>query len=335
MRARIGVARLAGGVLAGLLVAGFLVWGVAGGWSKAVNYPWRLDWPLLAVTAAVLVGFFLAWAAGYVALLELLAGRRLARRRFASIWARSLLGRYVPGNVLMVAGRVVLGRDAGVAARVSLAASVYEQVAMLAAAALAATAFLLSAGRHWSPLFWAVLVVPFGLILLDPPVFKRLASWLLARLGRPSTLVLLTRRQVAALLGWFALTMGLLAVGTGLGVRAVAGPRLGDVAGVGLGFLLAWAVSMLAFIFPSGLGVREGAFALVLARYLPTAAAVSLAAASRLLLTAVELAVIAALTAAGRPHDSSGHAKSAKPAVTEPVPDMPLDRATASASHRS
>jgi hypothetical protein len=121
-----------------------------------------------------------------------------------------------------------------------------------------------------------------------------------ARFGRSMQLVLLPRRQVAALIGWFAVTMALLAVGTGLGVRAVAGSSPGSIAFLGLGFLLAWAASMVAFVFPSGLGLREGAFALVLARHLPGPAAVSLAAASRLLVTAVELGVVATLAALGR-----------------------------------
>lgn len=323
-----GAARRIGGILAGLLVLAFLAWGVAGGWSKAASYPWDLDWPLLALAVAVLVLFFLAWAAGYVGLLEILGGRRLSRPRFTSIWARSLLGRYVPGNVLMVAGRVVLGREAGVPGRVSLAASVYEQIAMLAAAALAATGFLLWAGRNWSPLFWSVLVIPFGLVLLDPAILRRASDWGLARLGRPSTLALLTRRQVAGVLAWFGLTMGLLAVGTGLGVRAVAGPQAGSVAFIGLGFLLAWAASMLALIFPSGLGLREALFAAILARHLPGPAAVSLAAASRLLLTAVELVVIAALAVIGRAlSDPQGTGD--VDAVSEPA-GVPLDGAAAS-----
>lgn len=295
------IARRVGGLLAGVLVAAFLAWGVAGGWSKAARYSWSVDWALLAAAVAVLALFYLAWAAGYVALLEILAGRRLARARFASIWARSLLGRYVPGNVVMFAGRVVLGREAGVPARATLAATVYEQVAMLVTAALAATAFLLvSQSRSFSPWYWTVLVVPVALVAVDPAVLGRASSRLLARLGRPTGLITLTRGQVIGVLAWFGLTMGLLAEGTALGVRAVAGGRPGDLAYIGLGFLLAWVVSMLAFVFPSGLGVREGAFAVVLAAHLPTPAAVSLAAASRLLVTAVELAVILTLVLAGR-----------------------------------
>src|SRR4051794_23211401 len=74
-RTVMGAARRAGGVVAGLLVAGFVVWGVAGGWSKAADYHWSLNWALLALAAAVLAGFYLAWAAAYLTLLGTLSGR--------------------------------------------------------------------------------------------------------------------------------------------------------------------------------------------------------------------------------------------------------------------
>jgi uncharacterized membrane protein YbhN (UPF0104 family) len=69
---------------------------------------------------------------------------------------------------------------------------------------------------------------------------------------------------------------------------------------VGLAFLLSFAVSMLAFVFPSGLGVREGAFALALSQNLPGSVAVAVAVGTRLVLTLVELAFIGAVALAGR-----------------------------------
>ena len=59
-----------------------------------------------------------------------------------SIWARSLLGRYVPGNVLMVLGRVVLSHERGVPRRATLAATVYEQALSLGVAAAAGVIWL-------------------------------------------------------------------------------------------------------------------------------------------------------------------------------------------------
>jgi uncharacterized membrane protein YbhN (UPF0104 family) len=57
---------------------------------------------------------------------------------------------------------------------------------------------------------------------------------------------------------------------------------------------------MVAFIFPSGLGVREGAFALALAQNLPTGVAVAISVGTRLVLTVVELIVIGIIVLVGR-----------------------------------
>jgi uncharacterized membrane protein YbhN (UPF0104 family) len=83
-------------------------------------------------------------------------------------------------------------------------------------------------------------------------------------------------------------------------VRSSAGPEAGDLGYVGLGYLLSFVVSMLAFVFPSGLGVREAGFALALGRNLPGDVAVSLAVGVRLVVTASELAFVAAVSGAAR-----------------------------------
>ena len=63
----------------------------------------------------------------------------VAAKKGVSAWARSLLGRYVPGNVLMVVGRAVMAEAHGVPKRVTVAATTYEQVIALVAASLLAS----------------------------------------------------------------------------------------------------------------------------------------------------------------------------------------------------
>jgi hypothetical protein len=294
-------ARRFGALLACGLVVAFLVWGVAGGWEKAASYSWQPHPAELTLGVLALCAFDVCWAVGYVGVLELLAGRRAPRRRMMSIWAQSLLGRYVPGNVMMFAGRIVLGRRAGIPAQATVAASVYEQVTMLVAASLAAAAFVLGSHRaRTATLGLLVLAVPLVVVVLDPAVFRSAAGFISRRVGRSVELPPLERRQVLGVLGWFALTMALLGCGVGFGLRGLAGIQIGSVSFIGLAFLLSWVVSMVAFIFPAGLGIREGAFAFLLASHVPAAASVSLAAASRLLVTGVELIVVAAFAIAGR-----------------------------------
>ena len=292
---RLSGRRRALGLAAGLLILVFLALGAASGWERVQRYDWQIDPAAAAGGFVALFGMYLANALGYVLILEQLAARRVPRRRFVAVWARSLLGRYVPGNVLMVASRLVLGREAGVSRKVSLAASVYEQVLSLGAAAAGGLVLLAAYGAgEVGPAAWLVGVVPLGLLALHPRLFGRATSALLRRAGREPLEALLSGRQVAALLAWYLLGAALLAVGIGLLVYSLVGSDGGSLLYVGLSFLMSFVVSMLAFVFPSGLGIREGAFALALGRNLPGGVAIAVSAGTRLALTLAELVFVGA-----------------------------------------
>ena len=286
--------RRALGLAAGLLILVFLGLGVAKGWDRVSRYDWRFEPVTAAGGFAALLGLYAMGALGYVLILERLVGRRVPRRRLAAVWARSLLGRYVPGNVLMVASRLVLGREAGIGRKVSIAASVYEQTLSLGTTAVGGVILVVAYGtRSVGSAAWLVALVPLGLVVLHPRLFGPLTTWLFARLGREPLDVLLSGRQLAALLAWYAVMAVLLGLGVALIVRSAV-PGAGPLAYVGLSFLASFVVSMLAFIFPSGLGVREGVFALALSRHLPGGVAIAASTGVRLVLTLAELLFVAA-----------------------------------------
>jgi uncharacterized membrane protein YbhN (UPF0104 family) len=297
------------GLLAGLLILAFLVLAFATGWDRVRRYDWHVDAAAAVAGVAALIAMYAVNALGYVLILEQLAGRRVDRRRFAAVWARSLLGRYVPGNVLMVASRLVLGQEAGVPRRVSLAASVYEQALNLGAAASGGFVLLAVYGAgEVGAAAWLVAIVPLGLVVLHPRLFRPLSAAVLRRAKREPLAALLSVRQLLALFTLYLLSAALLAVGIWLLVRSAVGGDAGSLAYVGLSFLMSFVVSMLAFVFPSGLGVREGAFALALARNLPGGVAIAVSAGSRLALTVAELLFVGTavlVDQAGRRADTS------------------------------
>jgi uncharacterized membrane protein YbhN (UPF0104 family) len=290
---RLSGRRRAIGLAAGLLILAFLALGALAGWDKVHDYDWHVDPAAAAGGFAALLGMYVTSALGYVLILEQLAARRVPRRRFVAVWARSLLGRYVPGNVVMVASRLVLGQEAGISRKVSLAASVYEQALSLGAAAAFGLVLLAAYGvGEIGPAAWLVAIVPLGLLVLHPRLFGRLSARLLRRFGREPLEALLTGRQLLALFAWYLVTVALLALGVALLVHSAVGADAGSLVYVGLSFLLSFVVSMLAFVFPSGLGVREGAFALALGRNVPGGVAITLSAAVRLALTLTELVFV-------------------------------------------
>lgn len=294
-------ARRIGGLVAGLLVLAFLAAALVGGWESVEGYDWQVAPGVLAVAVASAAASLAVTGLAYVLVVERLVGRRLARGSLLSAWSRSMLARYVPGNVMMVATRVVLGRELGVPGRISLAASVYEQILMLALGATGSLGLLVAVGDlDQGAWLWIVALVPLGLVGLHPRIFERVSTVALERIGREPLKDFLSIREVAALTCLYAAATALLAVAVWATVRAFAGTDAGGVLLVGSGFLLSWVVSMLAFVFPSGLGVREGILALVLAVNLPTGVAIAAAAATRLVLTLVEIAFTGAVAALGR-----------------------------------
>jgi uncharacterized membrane protein YbhN (UPF0104 family) len=293
--------RRIGGLIAGLLVVAFLVVAVIGGWHRVSGYDWKFDWRLFALAIVALAASLACNAIGYVLILEQLAGRRLARGRQLAIWSRSMLARYVPGNVLMLTGRVVLGREAGVSGRISLAASVYEHALLLGLGAIASVGLLLGLqDLDHGPWLWAVAIVPLALVVLHPRVFGPLSSFVLRRVGREPLESFLSLRHVAGFVVLYSFGYCMLGIGVWATVRAMAGPAVGNPLLVGSAFLLSFVVSMLAFVFPSGLGVREGVFALILARTLPGGVAIAVAAGTRLALTVVEIGFAATINALDR-----------------------------------
>ena len=295
--------RRRGGLIAGVLVLGFLGWALADGWSAVSEYDWDVRPGLLMLGALVLLVFYLAGGLGYGAIVDRLHDPHPPARVTMSIWARSLLGRYVPGSVLMVVGRVVLSAERGIPKRATLAATVYEQMLSVGVAAAGAVAFVAvyqGGGDGGDGRLWLLALLPLALLMLHPRVFGPLTAWALRKARREPLPRLIGTGPLIGLLAWYALTAALLGLGVWLLVRSAAGTEAGGPVFVGSAFLLSFAISMVAVIFPSGLGIREGAFALALAQNLPGSVAVALSVGVRLTLTVVELVFIAIVVLAGR-----------------------------------
>lgn len=290
------------GLAAGLAIVAVLVWTVAGAWGVVTSFDWQPSAGWLVLGVVLVLASFMLSALAYETILGSLHHPPPPVLATVSAWARSLLGRYVPGNVLMLVGRAVMAQAHGVPRRVTLAATTYEQVIALAAAALLAVVALLDVGGGSAvgPFAWLVLAVPLGALLLHPRVFGPVSAWALRRAGRAPLAVLLSLRRVVLMLGWYLVTSAFLGVGVWALVRGAGGPAIGNPVGVASGFLLAFVVSMLVFVVPSGLGVRDAVFTLVLSRQVPVGVAAALSVGSRLALIAIELVFVGLAALAGR-----------------------------------
>lgn len=281
-----------------------IAWALVANWRKVSTYDWHLSIPWLVGGIAVVLAAYHVNGHTYAWSVEAVSERRPPRRVALSIWGRSLLARYIPGNVMMLVGRAVMGARWGVAKRTTVAATIYEQLIGLGLGALASVLYVSIYGSPTNRgLLILLAVIPVGVACLHPRVFGPLTAWALRRLGREPLPELYTGRQIARLLSGYGLGAVLISLGVWMLVRAAAGPEIGGPVEVSLAFLLAFAVSTVAFIFPSGLGVRDGILAVLFARNLGGGAAgpgLALAVGLRFALVVIELVYVALVVLAGR-----------------------------------
>lgn len=220
----------------------------------------------------------------------------VSSREAAFIWLLSNAGKYVPGKVLMIGGRVLLLQRAGCRMADTVMATTLEHVLILFAA-LPLALYGIGVGIHvpgnvaYALLLLASLV---SLILvLWPAALSHLVNRGLRWAKRPPLSAPIDRLYLLKLLGLYSaawLCYGFSAIAI---VHAIG---LADF--IPMTFLLgisvaAWIIGFFAIIAPGGLGVREAVFAGFLGQYIGEVEAIACALLFRLTWTMVEWAGVA------------------------------------------
>lgn len=283
------------------LVFAFLAFFLITQWNKLPNYDWRFR-PGWLIPAFLLVGaFYFLQPLLWLVILGGL-GERGDNTQLRAAWAKSLVARYVPTSALMVVGRVVLAERAGITKRVCLASIVYELALGVNAAVIGGAYFFITLPslEDQSLRFGILVVVPLALIGLHPRIFKPVTDWGLGKLGREP----LPRALPYGMVLWLvpAYLLGWLLVGAGLFMFALAlQPMPADkILYIATAYPVAFCVSVLTFIVPSGLGTRDATLATAIDAVLPLTVATAIAVAFRLFQTVIELMFVGVLVWLGR-----------------------------------
>lgn len=187
------------------------------------------------------------------------------RRELYLVYAKAWLGRYVPGSVVWVAGKVYFASKLGIS-KTKLAISSYLEALIQLATTLLLAVLLITldpATRLLAQdaLWLMVLLLIIGLIAIFPPVLRRYAS-LGYRLIRKQVLDPVHFPSSWAMAN-AALRFTLSAVVSGLAFFLVLWSLIPDLGISNLLYVLALtaianALSMVAVFAPAGIGVREG-----------------------------------------------------------------------------
>jgi uncharacterized membrane protein YbhN (UPF0104 family) len=219
------------------------------------------------------------------------------------------LGRYIPGKVPVVLGRILFLERHGYSKRAIALASVYENIFILTNGTLVGVLLLLLSpvtfpAPRGTQIALAMAVSAAAVAFLLSPVLPRVLR-LVLRLARRAPLrdsLLLSSRDVLQALGLYTAVALLSGAAfhcftAGVCPEHIALARLPySIAAVNLAGVL----GMLAVVVPAGLGVREGVLIGFLAAVMPLEAAALAAVGYRLFLTAGELAYAGAVELASR-----------------------------------
>jgi glycosyltransferase 2 family protein len=192
------------------------------------------------------------------------------------IYAKTWLGKYVPGNFTWVGGKIYFASERGISKTVLGITSIVEAGLQLLTALLIGVVFLFISGAYSN--FSTAYIVFFltasvvGIVALAPPIFNSLIKWGYKRfkkkqLDKKYYLRLWHLVRVASLYFFIhalsALPIYFLFKAVGYHLSLI---QLMYITGA---FIFAGAVGTMAIFVPSGFGVREGVILLLLANVLP------------------------------------------------------------------
>jgi hypothetical protein len=260
-------------------------------WGSIEDFDWTFDAGWLALSGVVFLIYYFVQA-GFWWLLLRGCGAPSPFWPAASVWGKSILARYVPGNVFMFVGRAWMSHSQGLSVERVSAAMVYEQALGVGGALLAVAVLFPFWEYRPGVTAMSLIAIPVLVVLLHPRVFGPLAGWALRLLHRAPLEVTLGFRAVLGMLCLFALDWLVAGAGAWLLARAVTGLGVDSLPLVIVAYALAYVAGMVAFFIPSGIGVREAVLTASLSKELPGGVALTWALLLRLWVTAVELVFV-------------------------------------------
>jgi hypothetical protein len=276
--------------LALAVITFFLGWALYGNWEEVRTYQWSFDYPLLVLSLGGMLASLCLYAWQWRVSLHCL-GASIGFVKVLRIYFIGNLGRYIPGKVWQFVGWFYLFEQEGVSPVQTLTSIAVNQVIQNMTGL--ALAFVVLASLHSTELSGRLLpflvVIPLGLVIIQPPILENLLNWGLRLFKRKPVVIELTAWDLAR----FAALHLLIWLGYGLAfyifTRALyPAPLEWLPAWAGI-FAGAWTLGFLSFLAPGGLGVREGILVYLLGFYLPSHVAIVVTLLSRLWVTAAEL----------------------------------------------
>jgi glycosyltransferase 2 family protein len=275
MTARVLSARNVIKVLGGLVTiaaVALVVDKIRANWSVLVNWhaPFPVEWIIL-IGALVYAASSHLLSKAWVRLLAYLGQTGINKSECSSIYARTQLAKYLPGNVFHLASRHVLTNQAGTRHGATAGAAVFEVIGLIGSAcAVSLLGFVFKAS-----LSGGVSVILYLGVLCGAISFPLLVNWALGKVRSLKKLDIPAKRpkeSLRSLLPVYSLYGSFFIVSGGILlwlVYLISGAARLQTAGIVLTvYAAAWVAGFVTPGAPAGLGVREAVITVSLTGYI-------------------------------------------------------------------
>jgi len=214
-------------------------------------------------------------------------------RKSVKVSFLSMMGRYLPGKVWMIMGKVYMSGKEGVPRKEAFASVVMEIILEIVASIFFFFFFLFSVLEQpllsMKLIYSLAVIMIVGLIVLHPKVFYGVLNTFLYRWKGEKIEKCMSYWDIIQLFALYNFIVLMQGTAFYLFVNSICYVPLNNLLGLTGSLAVAGVLGTLSFFTPSGLGVREGVLALLLSTYVISPIAVLISLLARLWVTLGEV----------------------------------------------
>jgi glycosyltransferase 2 family protein len=282
------------GVLFVLLIAGVFGFLIFRQREQFRDIDWHINPAWLALHILCLAGMFFTLIFSWKQLLRFHQVPQTLRQVLYG-WCVPNLGKYIPGKVMMLAGRVLLAKQFGIRPAVSSTCLLLEQLFCAFATLPFFAIYLLHTQLVPRGVIYptvGIIIPVIILIVINPNLLINTLNFLLAKIKRSPVDVTLSRTQLTSLLGFYLLGWCFYGASGVVIFQAFGFAAPSSLLATASAFVVAWFIGFISLLSPGGLGIREGILVLFLSAEYSSAEAIAIALLARITWSAMELGLV-------------------------------------------
>lgn len=277
-------------ILVPLIIAFFVGRVIHTNWEQVRDANWQFSPLYLAGSFLLCSAWFLFRPLGWNVILNRF-GRKVPYGAVYRVYRQSELSRYVPGGVWQFLSRIYLIKRWHVTASACMAATIVDLV-LATLAALIPASWTLQEAFPGMQTYHKVVLMAFpvaSLLVVHPKIFNAWAGFVAERLRQPWTPLEIRWQQLLGVWAMYVAGWLMICAGVAMFARGILAMEPGGSTYLGSSYAVAWLIGTLTMIAPAGMGVRDGALGLMLARVLAEGPAFTVAVGVRFWVMLVEI----------------------------------------------